>query len=330
MKFYLDLRSSNVDPSHLIKKYPISGIIVDEPSEGTDVEYQIKEADIIRNGIKVGKILNIENPQMMSDALGMEINQNLEFYLIRTKDWHIIPLENLIAKFNSSEVNLIAEAKTPEEIQLFHGILEKGISGCVLRDQEYSFDELLETVSQGEQALELVSLKIKSIEKMGSGDRVCVDTCAILRKGEGLLVGSTANVMILVQAEVEESGFVSSRPFRINAGVVASYVLNSTKTNYLSELQAGKSVMIVNREGQIRQERVARVKIERRPLVLIKVEFEDKLWPIILQDAETVKVVSNEGAIGVHELQVDDEVLAKISSKGRHFGMEVDEFLEEK
>ena len=165
---------------------------------------------------------------------------------------------------------------------------------------------------------------------MGIGDRVCVDTVSLMKVGEGLLVGSTASVMILIEAEVEESGFVNSRPFRINAGVVASYTLNYKKTNYLSELEAGKEVMIVDRNGITRSEKVARVKIERRPLVLVKVLYNSRPYPIILQDAETVKIIKESGSTRITELQVGDIILGFISDKGRHFGMEVDEFLEER
>ena len=178
--------------------------------------------------------------------------------------------------------------------------------------------------------LSLENFTVTSIEKIGSGDRVCVDTCSLLNSGEGLLVGSTSKVFLLVEAEVNESGFVNSRPFRINAGVVASYVLNGQKTAYLSELEAGSKVMVVNKNGETKFENVARVKIERRPLILLKVEYQGKHFPIILQDAETVRLVNPSGSIPVNELKIGDTLMGSISISGRHFGMEVEEFVEEK
>ncbi|MHA2252926.1 MAG: 3-dehydroquinate synthase II, partial [Candidatus Kariarchaeaceae archaeon] len=191
-------------------------------------------------------------------------------------------------------------------------------------------EELLAALDSNPKKRELIELAISSIEKIGSGDRVCVDTCSILKNGEGLLVGSTAAVFVLVEAEVTETGFVNSRPFRINAGVVASYLLNDEKTAYLSELEAGSKVMIIDRDGFIRTESIARVKIERRPLLLIKIEYEGKNYPVILQDAETVRLVTQIGSIPVNEIKPGLKVLGSVSSLGRHFGMEVNEFLEEK
>lgn len=50
--------------------------------------------------------------------------------------------------------------------------------------------------------------------------RVCVDTASLLRPGEGLLVGNFARAMFLVHSECAQSAYISSRPFRVNAGPV--------------------------------------------------------------------------------------------------------------
>ena len=111
--------------------------------------------------------------------------------------------------------------------------------------------------------------------------------------------------------------------------MVASYTLNGEKTNYLSEIKAGSQVMIVDRNGNTRKECVARVKIERRPLVLIKVNYEGKDHSIILQDAETVKIINDTGSIRVDCLQIGDVILGYVSESGRHFGMAIDESIDE-
>lgn len=46
----------------------------------------------------------------------------------------------------------------------------------------------------------------------------------MLRPGEGLLVGSYAAGLLLVHSEVEDTGYINARPFRVNAGAVHSYV----------------------------------------------------------------------------------------------------------
>ena len=49
---------------------------------------------------------------------------------------------------------------------------------------------------------------------------MCVDLCSLLVPGEGLLVGSFAGGLFLVHSECLESAYISSRPFRVNAGPV--------------------------------------------------------------------------------------------------------------
>ena len=329
MKFFLDQTENYQE---LIDSYQIEGVFLSEADPSLkSTQYIIKDDEIYEKETKIGRRLVINSPETMQDALNQDIEEELKIILIETSDWHIIPLENLIAKFATRSTQLIASASTPEEITLLANILELGVDGCLLHGSDiYSAKDLLDTLTAEGDNLSLQEVKVKSVKRIGNGDRVCVDTVSILKEGEGMLVGSTAAVQVLVQAEVEETGFVNSRPFRINAGVVASYCLNFTKTNYLSELAAGSSVMIVDRQGRTRKEFVARVKIERRPLLVLKVLHQEREFPIILQDAETVKIVTTEGSKRVDALQEGDTILGYVSEKARHFGMEIHEFLEEK
>ena len=149
-----------------------------------------------------------------------------------------------------------------------------------------------------------------------------------LRKtGEGLLVGSKANFLFLIHNESVGSSFTSPRPFRVNAGAVYCYtLLPDGKTKYLSEVESGAEVLIVNKEGVSRQVVVGRSKIETRPLRLIKAEINGEHGSIILQNAETIRVVTKEGSlVSVTDLKVGNEILAHmLRQAGRHFGMEVD------
>jgi 3-dehydroquinate synthase II len=61
-------------------------------------------------------------------------------------------------------------------------------------------------------------------------------------------------------------------------------------------------------------------------MMLLEAEAEGKLLKIILQNAETVKLVKPDGkSISVTQVQVGDEVLVKSEEAGRHFGMKVTE-----
>ena len=68
-----------------------------------------------------------------------------------------------------------------------------------------------------------------------------------------------------------ESEYVASRPFRVNAGPVHAYVMTpGNKTKYLSELETGDEVLTVDQEGTTKIAIVGRVKIEKRPLMLVE------------------------------------------------------------
>ncbi len=146
------------------------------------------------------------------------------------------------------------------------------------------------------------------------------------------MVGSQANGLFLVHAETLSSEFVESRPFRVNAGAVHAYVrLPKEKTKYLSELGAGDEVLIVNANGKARVGVIGRVKIERRPLLLVEAEREGETYKTLLQNAETINLVGKDSKpISVAKLKPGDEVLLYVERAGRHFGTKVDEMLVER
>ena len=116
------------------------------------------------------------------------------------------------------------------------------------------------------------------------------------------------------------------RPFRVNAGAVASYVLTSSeRTRYLSELKAGDEVMIVDSEGNTRTTNVCRVKIEWRPMILIEATSQGRKFKSILQNAETIRLVTTEASKSITEIKPGDKVLMRTEMGGRHFGTKVDE-----
>ncbi|GFR45529.1 hypothetical protein Agub_g6922, partial [Astrephomene gubernaculifera] len=84
---------------------------------------------------------------------------------------------------------------------------------------------------------------VTRVEALGMGERVCVDLAEMMQPGEGLLVGSFARCLALVQCEAEQSAYIASRPFRVNAGPVHSYVaVAAGRTRYLAELASGCEV----------------------------------------------------------------------------------------
>lgn len=249
--------------------------------------------------------------------------------IVKTDDWTIIPLENLVAQTG----NIFVEVADIEGARTSSGILEKGVDGMIITETEpVRVRQMINEIRSGEQAVELTGLKILNIRPLGMGDRVCVDTCTMMAAGEGCLVGNSSQALFLVHAESIENPYVAPRPFRVNAGPVHAYVMApGGKTRYLSELKAGDQVTKVDATGQTMSLVVGRVKIERRPLLLIEAEGPNGQVSTILQNAETIRLVETNGeAISVVKLKPGDEVLAYVEEAGRHFGHKIKETITER
>jgi len=248
--------------------------------------------------------------------------------VVRTTDWNVIPLENLVARTQ----NIFVEADNPDDAKMALTVLEKGVDGLVITATDpVTVKEMLTLVKSERQELELCPLEIQSVRSMGMGDRVCVDTCTMMGEGEGILVGNSSKGLFLVHAESIENPYVAPRPFRVNAGAVHAYVsLPGGKTSYLSELKAGKEVLGVNWKGEAVSLVVGRVKIEQRPLLLVEAMGPDGEVSMILQNAETIRFVGMEGqAISVVNLHPGDVVLGRVEAAGRHFGHKINESIVE-
>ncbi|MDH2908219.1 MAG: 3-dehydroquinate synthase II [Candidatus Nitrosotalea sp.] len=257
----------------------------------------------------------------------------LDFVIIEVNDWKIIPLENIIAKLHKIHTSVYAVANTPDEARKMFSILEIGVDGVIFSTD--SINEIKETlVYLGTKNFDLRPAKILEIKEVGNGERVCVDTASILGRGEGMLIGSRSNFLFLVHNESVGSSFTSPRPFRVNAGAVHCYTLSPDgTTNYLSELETGSEVLVINSHGKARRATVGRSKIESRPMLMIKAQIGDEIGGIIAQNAETIRFVRpNSHLVSVTHLKKGDIVLAYSKpATGRHFGMEVDdEYIVEK
>jgi len=251
--------------------------------------------------------------------------QGAAYILVSTSNWRIIPLENLIARVKGKS-KLIAEVTNAEEAKVALETLELGTDGVLLKTNDS--EEALKTVAVVKPEalkLEMVPAKIVATKAISTGARVCVDTCDLMQPGEGMLVGSQSAGLFLVEAEVNENPYVASRPFRVNAGSCSMYTLGSLQnTRYLQEFKAGDEVILVNREGKTRKANVGRIKIEIRPLILVEAEVNGKTIKTILQNAETIRVVTPKASKPVTELKSGDEVMVHLAARGgRHFGISV-------
>eukprot|EP00624_Nannochloropsis_granulata_P007878 evm.model.NODE_9881_length_68592_cov_49.266796.14 len=340
----------------------------------------------------IGAAISVKKPEDINNAIKLVGSVDwivLEFFI----DWIQIPCENVIAAAQGSPTRICVKPNKVDDIPGVAFALQTGVDALLLepeddpmwvaaRDVQSCKDTNRQTaaaaaaatapvfVAAGEQHEEtaghilLVPAWVTNVVSGGLGDRVCLDLVQLLKEGEGCLVGSSAKALALVQAEVLPTAYINPRPFRVNAGPVHSYVLMADgSARYLSEVQAGDQVKVVNWRGQARGVTVGRCKVESRPLVKVAFEWgeegreglgeEKKTAQVFLQQAETVRFVgSTDGdgkdgedeirrpeteeekrhgaGISVTEVTMGDRILVRAHSKGTHLGRTIEARVEEK
>jgi 3-dehydroquinate synthase II len=249
--------------------------------------------------------------------------------IVQPTDWNVIPLENLISRTG----NLFVEVETIEEAGVATGILEKGVNGLLVTQRSHSEVRRIIRAAKSESGtLDMASFRIEGVFPLGMGDRVCIDTCSLMGRGEGMLVGNSSSAFFLIHSESLENPYVAPRPFRVNAGAVHAYVLApGGKTKYLSEIKAGDELGCVNFRGEGSSVIVGRVKIERRPLLLVTAASPYGAATAIVQNAETIRMVRPDGeALSVVDLRPGDEIMGYVEEGGRHFGRRIKETILER
>lgn len=249
--------------------------------------------------------------------------------IVKLSNWKVIPIENIIAQTD----NIIVEIGNFEEAKLCAGILEKGVQTFVIDNSDVNEISKIAGYFCGTEAvLPLTDAEIISVNQLPMTDRVCIDSCNLMTAGEGFLIGSSSQCMFLVHSESIENPYVAARPFRVNAGAVHSYImLPGNKTKYLSELKAGDELLTVSFDGRIKLNVTGRVKIEKRPMLLVNAKHQNREFSVVLQNAETVNLTSTDGIpVSVSKLKSGDRVKCYVENAGRHFGMSITETINEK
>ncbi len=304
-------------------------IIPEDLSESKDLA---SISRLKRNGKTVAAYVEITSKK--HEELASKLGKVADYLILLGKDWTVIPLENIIAELQGEDAKIIAAVSNFEEAKLALETLEYGTDGVLLCPDEMAeikkvaeFTEMIDSENYA-----LVPATLTRVEPVGSGDRVCVDTCSMMNVGEGMLIGSYSKGLFLVHSESLESEYVASRPFRVNAGPVHAYIMTpGNKTRYLSEIETGDEVLTVDKDGNTKTTVVGRVKIEKRPLMLVEAEYEGFKIRTLLQNAETIRLVTEDGIpISVAELKKGDKVRVYLDKSARHFGMAIEETIIEK
>lgn len=295
---------------------------------------RVKELGLIqtiaKNGdIKIGKdVIELEINGKEDEADAIELGAS-KMIIVETKDWKVIPLENLVAQTG----NVIASVSSYEEAKLALEALETGVDGVLLDTVDLNeIKKVAALMKESSEVIDLVVAEVIATKRLGLGDRVCVDTCTNMVGSQGMLVGNSSSGMFLVRAENIETPYCDPRPFRVNAGGVHAYIrVPDGKTKYLADLKTGEQTLVVDANGKTEVAFVGRSKIERRPMMLVEAKHNEQRLSLILQNAETIRLTSPDGSpVSVARLGIGDEVLAYVEESGRHFGVKIDETIVEK
>jgi len=296
---------------------------------------KVKELGIIKTvcddgDIKPGRdVVEVEIRDSSDVDRAVELSRR-KTVIVKTTDWTVIPLENIIAR---AEL-LMAEVKNAQEAKTAAQILEKGVDGVLINSR--NLQEIRKTVMMIKETspkLKLEVAVITGLKPLIMGDRVCVDTCTNMKPGQGMLVGNSAGAMFLVHSESVSNPYVAQRPFRVNAGAVHAYTLvKGAKTKYLSEIAAGEEVLIVDYKGNTGLAIAGRSKVEKRPMMLVEAACGRKKVSLIMQNAETIRLTAPSGKpVSIVKLiPGKSKVLVYLEEEGRHFGVKVKESITEK
>jgi len=254
--------------------------------------------------------------------------------LVRCNDWTMIPLENIVATASGSGTKVATVISREIDLNGAAFSLQLGVDAVLLPPEEgneplwAAARKMAPKINESTGSVEtprLVNASILSVEPAGVGERVCVDLIERLSPGEGMAIGSSASSLCLVHGETIPSEYVPSRPFRVNAGAIHAYVLMADgSTRYLSELQSGDEVAVLSSNGSKRGAVIGRLKIERRPFIMLRFSTPMSEGQIMLQQAETVRLILASGeAISVTHIEEGSEILTLNEASMRHIGQSV-------
>jgi len=245
-----------------------------------------------------------------------------------------IPLELIIARLQKQKTVLLKKETDFTGAEVAFGVLEQGSDGVLFAGTD--IDEIIKLsnylTSQSIQNIELHPLTVNKVRHVGMGVRACVDTTGLMTQDEGMIVGSTSEGGIFVCSETHYLPYMNLRPFRVNAGAIHSYIwMPGDKAEYISDLTAGSKILCINTKGEARELTVGRIKIEVRPLLLIKGEAAGKELNVIVQDDWHIRLMGAGGKpLNATAIKPGTQLLAYVCDPGRHVGIKVDETIIEK
>lgn len=256
--------------------------------------------------------------------------QNL-ITIVQFTDPTKIPLEIVLAHADNSSGRVFCHVTNETDGAITQHVLEKGPAGIIVPSTAGTY--IGRYRSEKQRVLDLTTFTVEELSFTGAGERACIDTCSTFEGDEGILVGSFAHGLFLCASETHPLPYMDTRPFRVNAGAVHSYVyLPDGRTKYISELAAGDVIAAVNQHGRLREVVVGRVKIETRPVLTVHAtDQHGRRCSIAMQNDWHVRLLGPTGTVeNITELKPGDQLLALSLNSARHTGLAIDEYILEK
>lgn len=298
----------------------------------TVVSYDLRLLQLAREeGYKTCWYIRVIDEKTMLEAV--EYGMENSVLLVDFKDETNIPLELVIAKLQNYNTEIIKRVVSTEDGRVSSDVMEIGADGILLTTT--SVEEILYLNKLMEQSqktqLDVVKATVTKVEHLNAGERACIDTTSLLTKEEAMIIGSTSSGGVMVCSETHYLPYMNTRPFRVNAGAVHSYVWcpNDT-TEYITDLRVGNQVTVIDLQGNCRAVNVGRMKIEVRPLLLIECEYEGTVINTIVQDDWHIRIFDGDGnPKSATTFQPGDKIMAYVCEPGRHMGVKIMETITE-
>jgi len=297
-------------------------------------------------GRRAGLFIDVKNLEAEFSRCERAVKRGHDFVVIDMHHATYIPFELLLAEAESLPTRILRSVPiaglqgTVDEVNQAlnaFGTLEGGVD-VLFRSQNAR--DIKDLGAQIEQRLrgkmDLVEAEVVEVRHTGLGHRACVDTTTLMTSEEGMIVGSTGWGGLFVCSETHYLPHMNLREFRVNAGAVHSYIWGPNNVaGYLSELQAGSELLAVDVQGNTRLVTVGRVKVERRPLILIKSRVRrdgnDVFINTFLQNDWHVRVMGADHKVRNSTLvRPGEKLLAFTDVPGRHTGIKVTESIVER
>lgn len=274
----------------------------------------------------------VNNKEEMENAASVILP--VDYLIVEFKDTTNIPLELILAKLQNNKINILKVVKESTDAIVAMGVMEVGAAGVILNTR--SIKDIINLSNEMKkkelEKMELVECEIVEIKHLELGERACLDTTNNMKKTEGMIVGCTSSGGLLICSEVHYLPYMNTRPFRVNAGTISSYVWGPDNVvEYISDLKAGSKLIAVDINGDSRIVNVARVKTEVRPLILIVSKYKDVEIKVIMQDDWHMRMFAPDGSVkNITDLKPGDKVMGHCSEPGRHVGVKISESILER